>query len=274
MRAVKIQRSVVESFDTITIPKVHFTEDISELSSKLESLSMAATELSLKLLVDVRSQRVLFAEAEKDFVDFLFNIMSLPVGTVVRLLNKDGVVGSLGSIYESIEKLSDVYMQPFQDKDTLLKPEVLNSAVTNLPLLLPNIESSKDSKHKGFYLCGNNHCRSYIAEDPAANCPHCSFRMSSQVRLVETEKNASISLPSTSSSASKSEEGFVKGVVTYMVTDDLMVEPMSTISNIALLSRFNIKDVGVLEEKTIKIDMDEASCEIAQGIFAVQDCAY
>ncbi|XVE69085.1 hypothetical protein DITRI_Ditri09bG0121800 [Diplodiscus trichospermus] len=81
---------------------------------------MAATKL--KLLVDVRGQRVLFAEAGKDFVDFLFNIMSLPVGTVVRLLNKEGMVGSLGSLYESIEKLNDVYMQPFHDKDTLLKP--------------------------------------------------------------------------------------------------------------------------------------------------------
>ena len=49
----------------------------------------------------------------------------------------------------------------------------------------------------------------------------------------------------------------MKGVVTYMVMDDLTVEPMSTISSIALLNRFNVKDVGALEEKTIKIGMDE-----------------
>ncbi|XVE69067.1 hypothetical protein DITRI_Ditri09bG0119800 [Diplodiscus trichospermus] len=226
---------------------------------------MAATKVSLKLLVDVRGQRVLFAEAGKDFVDFLFSIMSLPLGTVVRLLNKEGMLGSLGSLYESIEKLSDVYMQPFQDKDTLLKPKVLNYAATNLPSLLPNIESSKDSKHKGFYLCGSYNCRSYIAEDPEALCPQCRCnRMRSQVILAETEEKASSnSLSSSSTSASESEGGFVKGVVTYMVMDDLMVEPMSTISGIALLNRFNIKDIGILQEKTIKIGMDEASCEIA-----------
>ncbi|XWS75029.1 hypothetical protein CRYUN_Cryun01aG0050000 [Craigia yunnanensis] len=44
-----------------------------------------------------------------------------------------------------------------------------------------------------------------------------------------------------------------------MVMDDLMVEPMSTISSIALLNRFNVKDVGALEEKTIKIGMDEVN---------------
>ncbi|XVF23803.1 hypothetical protein REPUB_Repub13aG0070400 [Reevesia pubescens] len=107
---------------------------------------MAATKVNLKLLVDVRGQRVLFGEAGKDFVDFLFNIMSLPVATVVRLLNKEGMVGSLGNLYQSIENLSDVYMQPFQDKEALLKPKVLTSGGTNLPQLLPNIESLNDSK--------------------------------------------------------------------------------------------------------------------------------
>ena len=71
---------------------------------------MAATKVSLKLLVDVRGQRVLFVEAGKDYVDFLFNIMYLPVGTVVRLLNKEDMAGSLGSLYESIEKLRVIFI--------------------------------------------------------------------------------------------------------------------------------------------------------------------
>ena len=42
--------------------------------------------VSLKLLVDSEGQRVLVAEASKDFVDFLFYIMVLPVGTIAELL--------------------------------------------------------------------------------------------------------------------------------------------------------------------------------------------
>lgn len=34
--------------------------------------------------------------------------------------------------------------------------------------------------------------------------------------------------------------GFVKDVVTFMVMDDLVVQPMSTISSITLLNKFNI----------------------------------
>ncbi|XP_035836435.1 uncharacterized protein LOC118484703 [Helianthus annuus] len=51
--------------------------------------------------------------------------------------------------------------------------------------------------------------------------------------------------------------GFVKGLVTYMVMDDLAVSPMSTISNITLLNKFNIKDLGDLEEKVVDMGMNE-----------------
>nr|GEX24992.1 pre-rRNA-processing protein TSR2-like [Tanacetum cinerariifolium] len=51
--------------------------------------------------------------------------------------------------------------------------------------------------------------------------------------------------------------GFVKGVVTYMVMDDLVVKPMSTISSITMLNKFNVKEVGALEEKMVSLEMKE-----------------
>ncbi|MBA0728958.1 hypothetical protein Golax_000079 [Gossypium laxum] len=209
---------------------------------------MAATtegKVNLKLLVNVKCQRVLFAEANKDFIDFLFNIMTLPIGTIVRLLNKEGMVGSLSKLYKSIEELSHVYMQqPFQTKEALLNPEVLaHSGVNDI--------------RPGF---GPSPCPSYIAEDPEAVCPNCRSKMSHQAKLVKTnQKTYSNSLSSSSSSPNEEgERGYVKGVVTYMVIDDLMEKPMSTISSLALLNSFNVKDIEALQEKTIKIGMDEA----------------
>ncbi|KAG4206454.1 hypothetical protein ERO13_A03G010050v2 [Gossypium hirsutum] len=200
---------------------------------------MAATtegKVNLKLLVNVKCQRVLFAEANKDFIDFLFNMMALPIGTIVRLRNKEGMVGSLSKLYKSIEESSHVHMQqPFQTNEALLNPEVLaHSGVANLPPLLPDIESSNNSIDKGFY--------------------------SHQAKLVKkNQKTCSNSLSSSSSSSNEEDEGgYVKGVVTYMVKDDRMEKPMSTISSLALLNSFNVKDIEALQEKTIKIGMDEA----------------
>ena len=73
---------------------------------------MAETKVSLKLLIDKKGNRVLFAEADKKFVDFLFSIFTLPVGTVTRLLQKQNMSGCLHSLYKSIENLSAIYIQP------------------------------------------------------------------------------------------------------------------------------------------------------------------
>ncbi|CAN1269400.1 hypothetical protein LINPERPRIM_LOCUS13568 [Linum perenne] len=77
----------------------------------------------LKLLIDKKNNRVLFAEAGKDFVDFLFSIFSLPLGTVTKLLSKNRMVGCLGSLYKSIEDLSDTFIEPSENKVTVLNPK-------------------------------------------------------------------------------------------------------------------------------------------------------
>ncbi|BBG97929.1 Protein of unknown function D [Prunus dulcis] len=161
----------------------------------LVTASMATNTVSLKLLIDTKGHKVLFAEASKDFVDFLFTPLALPVGTVIRLLSKDNMVGSLGKLYDSLELLNDTYMLPNLNKDTLLKPKV--------PLVV---------------------LITAIAEG---------------------------------SSGGGGGGGYVKDVVTYMIMDNFEVKPMSTISCIAMLNRFNVKEVGTLEERMVLLGMDE-----------------
>ncbi|XP_004147723.1 uncharacterized protein LOC101207526 [Cucumis sativus] len=202
-------------------------------------------EVKLKLLIDSKEKRVLFGEADKNMIDFLFNLLSLPLGTVIRLLKKD-MAGSLANLYGSVEALNDTYLQPNQSKDSLLKPKVSFSAST---LLLPNIESFADQKK--LYLCGNK-CGYNVASNPTAVCPNCRSAMSRECGFVNP--------PSANAQATQDVGefgGFVKGVVTYMVMDDLSVKPMSTISSITLLNKFNIKEVGALEEKVVTLDVSQ-----------------
>ncbi|XXG75090.1 hypothetical protein AAC387_Pa07g3671 [Persea americana] len=39
--------------------------------------------------------------------------------------------------------------------------------------------------------------------------------------------------------------------------DDLVVKPMSTISSITVLNKFNVQDVGHLEESVVEVGMKE-----------------
>ncbi|GMI80673.1 hypothetical protein like AT5G01120 [Hibiscus trionum] len=205
------------------------------------------TSVCLKLLIDSKSNRLVFAESGKDFVDFLFNIMSLPVGTVIRLLSGHGMEGCTGNIYQSIENLGDSYMQSATNKDILLKPMVTNYAA-NVALLLPTLQSST---YTNLYTCDYNHgsCCINVTNDPNTICPSCGrYAMDHNVTFVNPTSKPSCS----------SEVGFVKGAATYMITDDLVVRPMSIESIITLLNKLNTKDVGDLEVKVVSVGVDEA----------------
>ncbi|RVX13805.1 hypothetical protein CK203_010330 [Vitis vinifera] len=112
--------------------------------------------MSLKLLINKKDDKVVFAEAEKDFVDFLFNLLTLPIGTTTSFLPKGICLGGLHETYA----------------------------------ILPFFNSSSSRSH-----------------------------------------------------------GHVQGLVTYMVTDDLSITPMSMATTMALFKKYNIEEVDVLEEK-------------------------
>ncbi|KAI8539936.1 hypothetical protein RHMOL_Rhmol09G0221600 [Rhododendron molle] len=236
----------------------------------METPSIA--KVSLKLLIDTKEERVLFAEAEKDFVDFLFNLLHLPVGTVVRLLTTAEQsdqqtmanallheMGTLGNLYDSVRNLKETYFQSNQSRDSVLKPKVPFSATQVLPLL--QLEGGT-SAAKTYYTCPTNgnaysnafnsggyQFHEYFSDNARAVCPSCRKSLSKEIKYVAAAKEVEL--------AAAGEGGFVKGVVTYMVMDDLVVTPMSTISSITMLNKLNVKDVGALEERVVDLGMPE-----------------
>ncbi|KAG5095313.1 hypothetical protein JHK84_050901 [Glycine max] len=77
----------------------------------LYTMASSATEeqISLKVLVDEKKNRVVYAEAGKDFVDILlsFLFLKLALGTIARVVGKElnmnkVIVGSLSSLYDSV----------------------------------------------------------------------------------------------------------------------------------------------------------------------------
>ncbi|XP_059669992.1 uncharacterized protein LOC132315668 isoform X1 [Cornus florida] len=99
---------------------------------------METTTISLKLLVNKDTGKVLFAEAGKDFVDLLFGLLELPFGSIVALMVEHGMVpksGSFGKIYQSVQKLGNNYLQQNQQtKDNLLRPRSASTS-KHTPLL-------------------------------------------------------------------------------------------------------------------------------------------
>ncbi|KAC9112624.1 hypothetical protein E3N88_46345 [Mikania micrantha] len=203
---------------------------------------MTKSMMTLKLLVNKQDRKIVFAEVNKDFVDFLFYILTLPIGAITKLFAKEPLSGSLGDLYQSIENLNDTYILQNKTKDTVLNPKSSTDVLGQDLLLIPK---DPPAVAKKTYKC-NNRCF-YITSDLNATCPNCRSSMGYEVAYVSTEP----------AKVAVEEDGFVKGVVTYMVMDDLAVKPMSTISAITLLNKLSIKDVSVLEEKEVEFKLEE-----------------
>ncbi|MCH85602.1 DUF674 family protein, partial [Trifolium medium] len=109
-------------------------------------------QVPLKLLVNKETNKVLFAEAGKDFVDILFSFLTLPLGTIARLLpkesNMESGIGSLNSIYQSVENLNVDYFKTLACKEMLLNPR--NASGGYCSTIKFNIDDSEPTK---YFMC-------------------------------------------------------------------------------------------------------------------------
>ncbi|CAN1269328.1 hypothetical protein LINPERPRIM_LOCUS13546 [Linum perenne] len=162
------------------------------------------SKVTLKLLIDNKKNKVLFAEAGKEFIDFLFTLLLFPLGTMIKLLSKKKMVGCLGNLYQSIEDLSDTFIESNSNKDTVLNPKAPFCMTADSPLLLTDSDggSSSTSATRTFYMCPTYYLN--VADDQNAVCPQCANRMIVVVPYVAP--------PAVKKSDQKC--GFVKGVVT------------------------------------------------------------
>ncbi|XP_066362040.1 uncharacterized protein [Miscanthus floridulus] len=242
---------------------------------------MAPSKISLKLLVETKSKRVLFAEAGNDFVDFVFSLLTLPIGAVAKLVSAGTMHGSVGRLYQSVDHMGSSYLLPGADKAELLQPGVLHPDARHQLLLLPpppranaaangdgGAEADEEERQQPrlpkfkLYACATaGKCVTVTMERDAA-CPKCKLPMATEMTFVMPSAAPRATAGGKAGKGVDDEDergggGYVKGLVTYMVTDGLDVTPMSAISSITLINKFSSgKDVE-LAEKYVSVGMDE-----------------
>ncbi|XP_051142785.1 uncharacterized protein LOC127259470 [Andrographis paniculata] len=171
----------------------------------------------MKLLIDKETKRVLLGEAGKDCVDFLVYLLSLPVATIVGLL-RNGGRGMVGSLGKLYDSIENL-------NDSYLQSGKSKNSILSPPLpcwdsRAPLLLTNSDDDVTGVNINNNRNRNNHNQQGNDGG-------------------------------------GFVKGVVTYTVTDDLEIKPMSSISCITSLNQFKIKDLSLLEERVVALGMNE-----------------
>ncbi|BAS90780.1 Os04g0594500 [Oryza sativa Japonica Group] len=216
--------------------------------------------IAVKLFVDKERSRVLFAESDKDFVDVLFGFLTLPLGTVVRLLGRQSQVGCLDELYKSVEDLSADYFHTKACKAMLMKPH--NTAAEQCCLLKVKVD---DTDQSAVYVCRDANCSANGdcgVTSVAGSVCKCGKVME---YIGEWPQDGG------STAAAGSDGGvFVKGCYKFIVTDDLHVAPASTSLMMSIFDKYGVRDPANLEQKILQLNAEKITCLLKRSLTSKQ----
>jgi hypothetical protein len=204
-------------------------------------------KVSIRVLVEKGKNKVVYAEAGKDFVDVLFSFLTFPLGTIARLVGKDDSnieafqFGSISSLYQSVANLDQQYLWSETCKDMLLQPR--NSMEAYCRQLKLNID---DTEPMRYFMCENWYCRK-----KERGCLLSLFRNQKCYcgRVLDREV-----FPK----CLNLEKGFVKENATFIICDDLCVIPNVFGASLNLLQKLGVETIEAIDEQTVEIDMKQA----------------
>ena len=208
-------------------------------------------QVSLRLMVDKKKDRVLLAEAGKDFVDVLLSFLTLPLGTVARIVAKDSNMqpvrlGSLSSLHESVSNLDEKLFWTATCKEMLLQPR--NSMEAYCQYLKLNIDDTELTK---YFICENWECS---RKSSGSICSTFRNIGCSCGRLMNREISLHSSLIN-----KKILEGYVHETAAFTITDSLEVLPINLQSSLVLLRNLGVEDPDTVAEMTVNISKKEVS---------------
>jgi hypothetical protein len=136
---------------------------VGTLSFEIFIMAKQVDKVSIRVLLEKGKNKVVYAEAGKDFVDVLFSFLTLPLGTIARLVAKDDSnmkavqFGSISSLYQSVANLDQQHLWSQNCKKMLLEPR--NSMEAHHGHLKLNIDDTPTL----IFLCENSLCRSGVS---------------------------------------------------------------------------------------------------------------
>lgn len=204
-------------------------------------------KFTLRLIVDEEKNKVVLAEACREFVDVLFSLLTLPMGTIVRLLenhrkSEPVTVGCFNNLYRSVVEMGRDSFETEACKQMLMYPRTVRDV--QCKRLKLHINPTEDIK------CFK--CPSYCSLYSNFNTSICRCgNFTNEEIEIETEEKVS------SRSQDDANGVFVSGRTSFILTDDLEVSVKSTELVLNKLKSLGCADVNKLGERLLDIDFKE-----------------
>ncbi|CAL9242204.1 unnamed protein product [Arabidopsis halleri] len=208
--------------------------------------------IKLKLIIHEEKNKVVFVEAGKDFVDILFSFLTLPMGTIVRLMemhqkSQSIAIGCFNNIYGSVLSMGMKHFRTEACKQMLLHPGSLNhEKCRNVKLSIDDSEATK------CFVCPKfvgGQCSKRYSNFNTSRCS-CGELMD---KVIQVEDRTSV------------RDGVEGGVfvrsdhTSFMITDGLKVEVTSVGLTLNVLKDLGYVDCEKLVEKIHDVNLEEVA---------------
>ncbi|XP_031103208.1 uncharacterized protein LOC116006851 [Ipomoea triloba] len=206
------------------------------------------SRLSLKLLIDEKSNRVVAAEAHKEFVEILFSFLTLPMGTIIRVTSSGDTknpvtsIGCMNNLYRAVEKLSNENWQTENCKTIVLRPR--NPLGNYSQKLKLNIDESWSNT---YYRCSR--CCIWMSWYPNLSCT-CGGKITR-----------------TTTAGIKNEGAFLqKGRTMFIISDDLQIRPSCPSVLAQLLYNLGLSDMDGIREMLVEVSKEQVIFLLARSL--------
>ncbi|XP_010464553.2 PREDICTED: uncharacterized protein LOC104745077 [Camelina sativa] len=255
-------------FKTFAIPLSLEISTLCVVNTTTMAEGAETVKLSLRLLIDEERNKVVLAETGKDFVDVLFSFLTLPMGTIVRLLEKHRtspqvVVGCFNNLYKSVSEMGLESFQTESCKQVLLYPRsVYRDKYRKIKLKIDDTEAVK------YFVCprfhhGGGYCRRYYSLLSTESCG-CGEIVDS--KLVSGLMNQEIQELDEEQVQGNSDDIFVSYENSFVITDDLKVALSSMDYVLNTLKGLGYANAHKLGEIVLDVGLSE--------IFTLLECLF
>jgi len=207
--------------------------------------------MDVKLARSKSQKKIIFAEASENFVDFIFTFLTIPLGSVVKLLDGNSFIGCVDNLYKTVETLDSLLCT--DSRSVLLNPGLspwfrCPNQLLNIPDVQPQPPTTcyygTGTPKLVFSDYNNGH---QIVEEKIKGGVISKKKVSIYIPRVLTALD-----PRSSNKSKEGAVGFVKKATLYAIGDDLTVKPLSDNSCISYLKELSLP-LDDLEIKVISI---------------------
>jgi hypothetical protein len=201
-------------------------------------------KVSLRIMVDKERNRVLYAEAGKDFVDVLLSFLTLPLGTIARLISQKSNIeavefGSISSLYRGVLDLDQQYLWSPACKEMLLQPR------NSMEFYFQQMKLNIDDTPMEYFFCSDWECTRRESGNLLITMRNQKCYCGRVLDKDVPPEHLSLG------------NGFVEETATFIISDDLFVMPNVLATVVHLHQKLGIDMNDAIVEQTVEISKKE-----------------